>query len=71
MLVSVESTDKFDSSTLSVDCSQEKFSAIEASLHQVLHRTTPIEIGMAAKDDSDSSREEAGQRIMDIDRTAS
>ena len=32
MLVSVGSTDKFDNSTFSVDCSQEQFRTIEASL---------------------------------------
>ena len=35
-----ESSDKYDDSALSVDCSQEQFRAIEASLYQVLHRTT-------------------------------
>ena len=40
MLVSVESTDKFDSSTIAFDCSVEEFRSIEASLYQVLHRTT-------------------------------
>ena len=39
MLASVESADKFDSNTLSVDCSQEKFRTTEASLYQALHRT--------------------------------
>ena len=34
MLVSVESTDKFDNSTLAVDCSDEDFRPIESSLHQ-------------------------------------
>ena len=38
-LVSVESTDKFDNSTLAVDCSDEEFRSIVASLYQVLHRT--------------------------------
>ena len=38
--VSVESTDKFDSSTIAFDCSDGEFRSIEASLFQVLHRTT-------------------------------
>ena len=37
MLVCVESSDKFDGRTLSVDCSQKQFRTIEASLYQVLH----------------------------------
>ena len=40
MLVSLESTDKFDNSTLADDCSDEEFRSIEASLNQVLRRTT-------------------------------
>ena len=43
MLVSVESTDKLDSSTIEVDCSDEEFRSIEASLYQVLYRTTANE----------------------------
>ena len=43
MLVSVESTDKFDSSTIAFVCSAEEFRSIEASLYQVLHRTTANE----------------------------
>ena len=43
MLVSVESTDRFDNSTLAVDCSDEEFRTIEASLYQVLHRKTANE----------------------------
>ena len=43
MLVSVESTDKFDNSTLVVDCSDEEFRSIEAPLYSVLHRTTAYE----------------------------
>ena len=43
MLVSVESSDTYDDSTLSVDCSQEHFGTSEASLYQVLHRTTSNE----------------------------
>ena len=43
MLVSVESTDKFESSTIVFDCSDEEFRSIEASLYQVLHRTTANE----------------------------
>ena len=43
MLVSVESTDKFDNSTLAVDCSDEEFRSIGASLCQVLYRRTANE----------------------------
>ena len=43
MLVSFESTDKFDNSTLAVACSGEESRIIEASLYQVLHRATAIE----------------------------
>ena len=35
MLVSVESSDKFDTDTLAVDCSDEEFRTIETSQHQV------------------------------------
>ena len=42
-LVSVEITDKFDNSTLAVDCPNEEFRLFEASLYQVLHRTTANE----------------------------
>ena len=47
MLVSIESSDMVDNSTLSVACSQEQFRTIEASLHQVTaqndsKRTTDI-----------------------------
>ena len=42
-LVSADTTDKFDNSTLAVDCSNEEFRSIEASLYQVLHRTTANE----------------------------
>ena len=34
MLVSVESTDKFDSSTIAFDCSDEEFRSIEAGVAQ-------------------------------------
>ena len=43
MLVSVESTDKFDNSTVEVNCSDEEYRSIEASLHKVLHSTTANE----------------------------
>ena len=43
MIVSVESTEKFDSSTIAFDCSDEEFRSIEAPLYQVLHRTTANE----------------------------
>ena len=50
MLVSVESIDKFDNNAIAFDCSNEEFRSIEASLYQVLHRTTanePLRIGAA------------------------
>ena len=40
MLARVESINKFDSSTIAFDCSDEEFRSIEASLYQVSHRTT-------------------------------
>ena len=40
LLVSVAKTGKFDGGTPAVDCSDEEFRSIEASLYQVLHRTT-------------------------------
>ena len=43
MLVSVESTDKFDNSTVAVDCAHEDFRSIEASLNQVLRKITANE----------------------------
>ena len=43
MLVSVESSDKFDNSTLAVDCADKEFRTIDASLYHVLHRTTANE----------------------------
>ena len=42
-LVSVERSDKYDDNTMSVDGSQEHVRTIEASLYQVLHRTTANE----------------------------
>ena len=42
-LVSVESTDRFDSSSLAFDCSDDEIRSIEASLYQVLDRTTANE----------------------------
>ena len=39
MLVSVESTDKIDNSTLPAHCPDEEFRSIEASRCQELHRT--------------------------------
>ena len=36
IVVSVESTDKFDNSTLAMDCSGEDFRSIGTSLYQVL-----------------------------------
>ena len=43
MLVSVESSDKSDNSAIAFDCSDEEFRSIEASLYQILHRTTANE----------------------------
>ena len=43
MLASVESIDKFDNSAIAFDFSDEEFRSIEASLYQVLHRTTANE----------------------------
>ena len=40
MLVSAETSDKFDNGTLSVDCSHEQVRTIEAWLYQVLRGTT-------------------------------
>ena len=43
ILTSVEKVDKFDSSAIAVDCPEAEFRMIEASLYQVLHRTTAKE----------------------------
>ena len=43
MLVSVESSDKFDNSTLAVDCADKECRTIDASLYHVLHRSTANE----------------------------
>ena len=43
MHVRVESVDKFDNSVIAFDCPDEEFRSIEASLYQVLHRTTSNE----------------------------
>ena len=43
MLVSVESSDKLDISTLAFDCPDEEGRTIEASLYQVLLRPTANE----------------------------
>ena len=64
MLVSVESTDKFDSSTIAFDCSDEEFRSIEASLYQVLHRTTANEPLRIAQ----QTRRTEGIRSMACDR---
>ena len=40
MLVSVESSDKHDVSTLAIDFTKEEFRTVEVSLFQVLHSTT-------------------------------
>ena len=43
MLARVESIDKFDNNVNSFDCPDEEFRSSEASLYQVLHRTTSNE----------------------------
>ena len=43
ILTSVETVDKFDSSAIAVDCPEAEFRMIDASLYQVLHRTTANE----------------------------
>ena len=43
MLARVESIDKFDNNVIAFDCPAEEFRSIEASLYQVLHRTTSSE----------------------------
>ena len=43
MLARVESIDKFDNNVIAFDCPAEEFRSIEASLYQVLHRTTSNE----------------------------
>ena len=43
MLASVESVDRFDSNVITFDYSDEEFRSIDASLYQVLHRTTSNE----------------------------
>ena len=43
MLARVESTDKFDNNAIALDCPDKEFRSIEASLYQVLHRTTSNE----------------------------
>ena len=43
MLARVESIDKFGNNMIAFDCPDEEFRSIEASLHQVLHRTASNE----------------------------
>ena len=43
MLASVESVDRFDNKVITFDYSYEEFRSIDASLYQVLHRTTSNE----------------------------
>ena len=43
MLAIVEGADKLDNNATAFDCSDDEFRSIEASLHQVLHRTTANE----------------------------
>ena len=40
MLARVESVDRFDNYVIALDCSDEDFRSVEASLYQVLRRTT-------------------------------
>ena len=64
MLVSVESTDRFDNSTLAVDCPDEEFRSIGASLYQVLHRTTANEPLRMAQQKKGQNRSEAWHAIV-------
>ena len=43
MLARVESIDKVDNNVIAFDCSDQEFRSIEASLYQVLHKTTSSE----------------------------
>ena len=43
ILVRVESVDKVERSTLTVNCTEADFSTFEAALYQILHRTTTHE----------------------------
>ena len=43
MLARAESVDRLDNNVIAFDCSDEEFRSIEASLYQVLHRTTSNE----------------------------
>ena len=43
MFASVESVDRFDNNVIAFDYSDEEFRSIDASLYQVLHRTTSNE----------------------------
>ena len=50
ILVTVESVDKVDRSTLAVDCTEADFRTFETALYQVLHRTTTNEpLGMVQR----------------------
>ena len=64
MLVSVESTDNLDNSTLAVDCPDQEFRSIEASLYQVLHRTTANEPLRMAQQKKGQNRFEAWHAIV-------
>ena len=63
MLVSVEKTDKFDNDTLSVDCLDEEIRSIEASLYQVLHRTTANEPLSKCNKHEDRRGSKRGKRL--------
>ena len=59
MLVSAEHRQVRQQDTPAVDCSDEEFGSIEASLYQVLHRTTanePLRIVQQKEDGRDSKR---------------
>ena len=60
-----------DSMSLSVGCGRPlrgptKVATVPATRHTKIDTSAPIEIGMAMKDDSEDSREEGDQRLMDI-----
>ena len=66
MLVSVESTDKFDSGTLAVDCADKEFRTIDASLYHVLHRSTANEPMKIVQQTKGLKRFEAWHAIVRI-----
>ena len=59
MLAIVEGTDKLDNNEIAFDCSDDEFRSIEASLYQVLHRTTanePLRIVRSKQEDREDSK---------------